>query len=122
MKFVNPLPFVEDVDASKLFYTKTLGLVILEDHGNFVLFEGGFAIHYGAALFKTVFGSDNASTGSYGRANLGLYFEHYDLDAAFARISPTVELIHEIRKEPWGQRVFRFYDPDRHVIEVGEPQ
>lgn len=22
---------------------------------------------------------------------------------------------------PWGQRVIRFYDPDMHIIEVGEP-
>jgi hypothetical protein len=23
-------------------------------------------------------------------------------------------------EHPWGQRVIRFYDPDRHIIEVGE--
>jgi len=22
--------------------------------------------------------------------------------------------------EPWGQRVIRFYDPDMHIVEVGE--
>ena len=22
---------------------------------------------------------------------------------------------------PWGQRIVRFYDPDFHIIEVGEP-
>lgn len=21
---------------------------------------------------------------------------------------------------PWGQKVIRFYDPDKHIIEVGE--
>ncbi|WP_424540407.1 hypothetical protein [Sinorhizobium medicae] len=27
-----------------------------------------------------------------------------------------------IERQAWGQRVFRFYDPDEHAIEVGEPQ
>jgi hypothetical protein len=25
-----------------------------------------------------------------------------------------------MREQPWRQRVVRFYDPDRHIIEVGE--
>ena len=29
--------------------------------------------------------------------------------------------IHNIEQQPWGQRVLRFYDPDRHIIEIGEP-
>jgi hypothetical protein len=32
-----------------------------------------------------------------------------------------VELIHPILQQAWGQRVFRFYDPDRHIVEIGEP-
>jgi hypothetical protein len=31
-----------------------------------------------------------------------------------------VEFLHEIREQPWGQRVMRFYDPDLHIVEVGE--
>ena len=31
-------------------------------------------------------------------------------------------LVHPIRMEPWGQRVFRIFDPDKHVVELGEPQ
>lgn len=122
MRFVNPLPFVRDIETSKNFYTSTLGLSVVADHGNFVMFESGFAIHDGVDLFRSVFGIDEPSAIPYGRKNLVLYFEDADLDKAFDRISPRVELIHAIRKEPWGQRVFRFFDPDRHVVEVGEPQ
>ena len=25
-----------------------------------------------------------------------------------------------MKEHSWGQRVVRFYDPDRHIIEVGE--
>lgn len=28
--------------------------------------------------------------------------------------------VHPIMEHSWGQRVVRFYDPDKHIIEVGE--
>ena len=31
-----------------------------------------------------------------------------------------VEYVHPVKEHAWGQRVVRFYDPDRHMIEVGE--
>ncbi|ABD57009.1 VOC family protein [Jannaschia sp. CCS1] len=121
MRFVNPLPFVDDIETSKSFYSSVLGLSIIQDHGNFVLFDTGFAIHDGKSLFKSVFGQDDTTASPYGRRNLVLYFEDLALDAAFERISPRVQLIHEVRLEPWGQRLFRLFDPDRHVVEIGEP-
>ena len=122
MRFVNPIPFVRDVAASKRFYTEVLGLTVAADHGDFVRFESGFAIHGGAALEATIWGRAAADDAPYGRRNLLLYFEHPDIDAAFNRIAPRVELIHPIQTQSWGQRVFRFYDPDGHTIEIGEPQ
>ncbi len=123
MRFVNPIPFVRDIAASTAFYRDVLGLVVSEDHGAFVLFEGHFAIHDGAALARTVWG-DGDGTGDadpFGRRNLLLYFEDDDIDACFARLKDRVTLIHGLNKQPWGQRVFRFYDPDGHAIEIGEP-
>ncbi len=121
MKFVNPLPFVENIKVSKFFYSELIGLQILEDHENFVRFESGFAIHDGLSLFKSVFGNRDTNYSKYGRQNLVLYFEEPQLDALFTRLSPHVELIHDIREEDWGQRIFRFYDPDRHIVEIGYP-
>ena len=31
-----------------------------------------------------------------------------------------VEYVHPIKEHSWGQRVFRIYDPDKHIIEIGE--
>ncbi|CAN7446201.1 VOC family protein [Agrobacterium tumefaciens] len=121
MRFVNPIPFVRDIDRSKAFYRDRLGLQILRDFGNFVLFEGGFAIHEGRSLEETVWQTPSGMEEPYGRRNLLLYFEHADVDAAFQNIAPYVELIHPVQRQAWGQRVFRFYDPDGHAIEVGEP-
>lgn len=122
MRFINPIPFVRDIVRSREFYQNRLGLKVLEDFGNFVLFESGFAIHEGAALEQTVWQKPSQSDEPYGRGNLLLYFEHDDVDAAFENIAPHVELIHPIERQAWGQRVFRFYDPDRHAVEIGEPQ
>lgn len=122
MRFINPIPFVSDIDRSRIFYETVLGLTIREDFGDFVLFEGGFAIHEGRALERTIWRQDLSPGEPYGRKNVLLYFEDDDVDAAFARIAPHVELIHPIELQAWGQRVFRFYGPDWHAIEIGEPQ
>lgn len=99
-----------------------MDLRILEDHGDFVQFETGFALHAGKSLHQTVFGNAPDVDRPYGRLNLVLYFEVEDIDSTFERIAEKVELIHEVRRESWGQRVFRFFDPDRHIVEIGEPQ
>ena len=31
-----------------------------------------------------------------------------------------IEYVHPVKEHGWGQRVVRFYDPDKHIIEVGE--
>lgn len=54
--------------------------------------------------------------------NCELYFEEDDLESLLARLKTidSIEYLHEIKEQPWGQRVIRFYDPDMHIIEVGE--
>ncbi|NSY90473.1 glyoxalase/bleomycin resistance/extradiol dioxygenase family protein [Agrobacterium tumefaciens] len=121
MRFVNPIPFVCDINRFREFYRDRLGLKVLDDFGNFVLFESGFAIHEGRSLEQTVWRTSPDTDKPYGRRNLLLYFEHEDVDAAFRNIAPHVELIHPVERQAWGQRVFRFYDPDGHAIEIGEP-
>lgn len=31
-----------------------------------------------------------------------------------------MEYVHPIKDHSWGQRVVRIYDPDKHIIEIGE--
>ncbi|TIX86668.1 VOC family protein [Rhizobium sp. P44RR-XXIV] len=122
MRFVNPIPFVSDIERSKMFYRDIVGLKVLSDFGSFVLFETGFAIHDGKALERTVWKTSAEMLEPYGRRNILLYFEDDDVDAAFERIAPHAELIHPVERQEWGQRVFRFHDPDGHAVEIGEPQ
>lgn len=121
LRFVNPIVFVEDLDISMSFYRDVLGLRTVEIDTNFVRFDGGFAIHEGSSLARTVWGSSEDRPAWFGSRNLLLYFEHDAVDELFEKTKQLLDIIHPVRKQPWGQRVFRFYDPDRHAIEVGEP-
>jgi catechol 2,3-dioxygenase-like lactoylglutathione lyase family enzyme len=122
IRFANPVVFVKDVQTSKRFYTEVLGLKIVQDAEVFILFEDHFSIHQADQLAFTIFGAGKGSSGELqGRDNLLLYFESPDLEGAFARVNEMAVLIHPIQRQAWGQKVFRFYDPDRHIIEIGEP-
>lgn len=32
----------------------------------------------------------------------------------------NITYVHQVKEYAWGQRVVRFYDPDQHILEVGE--
>lgn len=122
MRFVNPLPFVRDMQIARDFYRDVVGLYVLQDSGDFVQFADGFALHEGRSLLMATLGHDVGSDHPFGRDNIVFYFETDDLEAAFGRISPFALILHGIVKQHWGQRVFRFRDPDGHLVEIGEPQ
>ena len=120
MKFVCPLIVVNDIEASRKFYEEVLGQKVLYDHGENVSFEGGFAIHLKSHFLTliNVISSQIAAKPD----NFELYFEEEDLDSFLQRLEEKDLLyVHELMEQPWGQRVIRFYDPDMHIIEVGEP-
>lgn len=51
-----------------------------------------------------------------------LYFESAEIREIEEKIRDFgCEFVHPVREQPWNQRVFRFYDPDGYIIEVGEP-
>lgn len=31
-----------------------------------------------------------------------------------------IEYVHPVKEHSWGQRAVRIYDPDMHIIEIGE--
>lgn len=114
---------VRDIQVSAEFYTQLLGQRISEDYGNFVLFDGGFALHQADELIKMTYGEERESAlAPQGKDNILIYFETEDLEKAYERMaSAGVSIIHPIRRQAWGQSVFRFHDPDGHIVEIGEP-
>jgi hypothetical protein len=84
-----------------------------------VPFEG-FSIHL-KSHFQSLLGA-LAQFPVTQKAHWGeLYFETDDLEPIYQRLSKAgIEFIHPICEQPWGQRVMRFYDPDSHIVEIGE--
>ncbi len=121
MRFVCPLIVVEEIAASRHFYEQLLGQQVKADYGENVTFEGDFAIHL-KPHYQALLGGA-AQYPVAGRAHNGeLYFETDEIEAAYQRlIQAGAEFIHAVREEPWGQRVMRLYDPDGHIVEIGEP-
>ena len=122
VRFINPVVLVKDIEVSKAFYRDVLKLKIVQDSGSFVLFEDHFSIHQARELLVNATGEDTSSQkASLGSDNLLLYFETSELDDLFNAIKDKVGLVHPIITQDWEQRVFRFYDPDHHLVEIGEP-
>ena len=120
-KFESAVFFVANVQKSKDFYVNILGQKIVMDFGRNVGFEGGFAIWESEYALNTIFEKKSKNV-KIGSNNTELYFEFGDLDGLFQKLEEEgVKIIHSIREHPWGQRGFRFYDPDNHIIEISEP-
>jgi len=114
--------FVKDIGVSRRFYEELLGQKVMFDFGENVTFAGGFAIHDANHISQLLFSRPSPNRKQPGEENFELYFETDDLDAVLNRLSDAgVEFVHPLREQPWGQRVFRLYDPDKHIVEIGEP-
>ena len=119
MKFICPLIVVDDIEASKKFYTEVLDQKITMDLGANVTFAESFAIQSKSTW--TGFIDKPASEIRYQGNDAELYFEAPDFDASVERLKTCgVKYVHPVKEYAWGQRVVRFYDPDMHIVEVGE--
>ncbi|MCL2055783.1 MAG: VOC family protein [Oscillospiraceae bacterium] len=118
MKFACTLIAVKDIQASRDFYEKVLGQKVTLDLGANICFENRFAIQHD---FAGLIGEDGIKT-AYQCNDHELVFEEDDFDAFQGRLQQARGIIylHKAKEYPWGQRVIRFYDPDFHIIEVGE--
>lgn len=117
MKFKSPLLAVADLAASVNFYRRVLGLRVVQDFGANVTLTGGVSLQTLDTWRDFLDGGSVSPGGNDGE----LYFEEDDFDAFAARLRDfPIEYVHPVREHRWGQRVVRFYDPDHHILEVGE--
>ena len=119
LKFDAPLIVVTEMARSRRFYEELLGQKVKFDFGPNLPFEG-FSLHL-QAHFQSLLGEAAAYPVTH-KAHWGeLYFETDELEPISQRLNAAgVEFIHPICEQPWGQRVMRCYDPDGHVLEIGE--
>lgn len=115
-----PLFAVRDMKASLAFYQTVLGLEVVHDFGANVVLTGGLSLQtleswadfLGKAPDHIGFGGNDAE----------MYYVADDFDDFLAVLKdhPEIELVHPPVEHRWGQRAVRLYDPDRHILEVGE--
>mgnify|MGYP004442369407 CR=1 FL=1 len=118
LKFKCPLIAVSDIKESIRFYEEVIGDRVAMDFGENVTFEGGFSLQE-MKRWKSLIHTDKVRRKSN---DAELYFEEDDFDGfiSYLKEFPDLQFVHGVEEMPWGQRVIRFYDPDFHIIEVGE--
>lgn len=118
MKHICMLISVSDIDAAKKFYEELFGLEVYQDYGKNIAFTCGLALQQDFDWLvnlpkeKVLKKSNNAE----------IVFEEQDFDGFLNKLKeyPDIEYLGNVIEHSWGQRVIRFYDPDGHIIEVGE--
>ncbi len=117
MKFKSPMLVVSDMERSVAFYKNVLGLHVVMDFGANKTLTGGLALQTQETYREFIDGRAIA----WGGHSFELYFEEVDFDGFAEKLEKcAIEYVHPVKEHTWGQRVVRFYDPDHHIIEVGE--
>ena len=120
MKYTGTLICTRDIGKAIEFYRTVLGLEVVADFGANVTMSGGIGIQ----TIETWKGFINREEDEILKQSnaFELYFEEDNFDGFMESLKgfTGIEYVHDMIEHSWGQRVVRFYDPDRHIIEVGE--
>ena len=118
MKYTSTVIAVSDINASRRFYEDLFGLELYQDYGINVSFTCGLSLQQEFDWLVSV-PKETVLRRSH---NMELAFETRDFDGFLEKLKqyPNIKRLGEVIEHSWGQRVVRFYDPDGHLIEVGE--
>lgn len=118
MKYVGTVLAVADVHAARAFYEGLFGLEVYQDYGIHVSFTCGLSLQQEFDWLVQLPKEQIVQRPN----NVELCFEETDFDAFLEKLQayPDLTVLGGVREHSWGQRVIRFYDPDGHIIEVGE--
>ena len=117
MKVKNTMLIVTDIDKSVEFYKKIFGFHVVMDFGANKTLTGGLVLQT-LDTWQKFIGTEDVS---FGGNSFEIYFEEDDFDKFAEKLKAcNVEYVHPIKEHSWGQRVVRIYDPDKHIIEIGE--
>lgn len=110
----------KDIALAKKFYTDVVGATVALDLPTHVVFVEGFSLvlernwlDFAELELENIVYSHHAGQ---------LGFEVDDISAFVSKLEklPSVQIMHQIKEHPWGRWAIRLYDPDGHVVEVGE--
>lgn len=118
MRLKNVLLVVKDIEVSKKFYHDLFGLEVITDFGRNVILTEGLVLQE-RQLWEEFIDGKVVPGGNA----MELYFEDNNIDAFAEKLEASpyeIQYVNRLMEHDWGQRVIRFYDPDKHLIEVGE--
>lgn len=116
MKMKNTMLVVKDMERSKKFYWEVMGLRTLVDLQIHAVLTGGLGLQTEASWQGFI-----EQETSYRGNDAEIYFEEDDFESFIEKLTKMdIEYVHPPYTHEWGQRVVRFYDPDYHILEVGE--
>lgn len=118
MRLKNILIVVKDIELSIAFYEDLFGLNVVTDFGGNVILTEGLVLQE-QTIWENFTNTKVVSRGN----DAELYFEENDMDSFIEKLnqgSYEIEYVNPPMEHDWGQRVIRIYDPDGHIIEVGE--
>ena len=118
VKYTSTVISVSDISVSRRFYEDLFGLELYQDYGINISFTCGLSLQQEFDWLVSV-PKETVLKRSH---NMELAFEIRDFDGFLEKLGqyPGIEYLGEVIEHSWGQRVVRFYDPDGHIIEVGE--
>lgn len=97
--------------------SRGLGLYIIMDFCANLTLTGGLCLQAVETWRELIRGKEI----HFGSNASEIYFEEDDFDAFLERLKGLqIHYVYPATEHARGQRAVRFYDPDRHIIEVGE--
>lgn len=121
LSHIDTILLVENIETSRVFYSGTLGLELLQDWQTMLVYKERFAILQRDALQPVEEAQKITRPGAQGRGNVVVYFQSDNLEQCFTQLQAAgVKVVHGILHLSW-ERVFRISDPDGYIIEIGEP-
>ena len=122
IRYQSAILMVKDINISRRFYETVMKQEVDMDLGLNISFKAGFGLWQADFAIPVISGSQFNPSEPRGYEQLELYFESETIDEVYSALKEAgAEFVHGIIEQPWAQRVFRVYDPDRNVVEVGEP-
>ena len=101
---------VSDLQRAKRFYGETLGWRLETDTPE----VGGFWFGSGYLVAQR-------NAGPHGSSGTHVGVRVDDVDAEHARLAQRGVAVGPLQDQPWGERNFRFSDPDGNVWVYGQP-
>ena len=118
MRLKNVLLAVDDLEKSITFYKGLFGLQILKEfEGNVILTEG--LVLQDKKIWEQLIEREVSFYGN----SAELYFVENYLEGFQKKLDQSsfeITYVHQLKEYPWGQKAIRLYDPDGHLIEIGE--